>query len=132
MKPAKIERTATLSRTARLLSLLFIALLGFGCAHTQDASQPLPPQQVVGLPNPEVAALTADDVVQVMWAAGMSEAQIMSLGRELRNTLARRGAAYIRIGRYVELVLAVRNDLLHITSRSRGSFIYDLKEHQFK
>jgi len=88
--------------------------------------------QVVALNNTEVAALTADDVVRIMRRAGFSDQQVLDLGTDLRNTLASSGAAQIRVGEKVESIFAVSGRWLHASSRSRGSFIYDLEKGKFR
>ena len=83
------------------------------------------------LPNHEVAALDSDDIVRIMKRAGFSDEQILEHGTELRNTLATSGAVQIRIGEYVEAIFAVSARYLHITTRLRGSFMYDFETGTF-
>jgi len=97
------------------------ALLGTaGCAHTQA--------QVIPVSNREVAALSAEDIARVMLRAGFSDKQIVELGTEMRNELARSGAAQINVGDKVEALFAVDGDFVYVSSRLRGSFIYDLRK----
>ena len=102
-----------------LLLALPMAILA-GCANNPDG-------RVIAMPNRQVAGLDADDVVRVMQRAGFSDEQILELGTELRNGLASSGAAQIRVGDKVESIFAVDGRYLHVSSRRRGSFIYDLK-----
>lgn len=83
------------------------------------------------VPNQERAALDADDIVRIMKRAGFSDEQIVEHGTKLRNTLAISGAAQVRIGEYVEAILAVSGQYIHVTTRLRGSFIYDLEAGAF-
>lgn len=93
------------------------ALFGIvGCAHTQA--------QVIPISNRQVAALSAEDIVRVMLRAGFSDEQILELGTDLRNELARSGAAQISVGDKVEAILAVDSDRVYVSSRLRGSFIF--------
>lgn len=80
------------------------------------------------LPNHEVADLSPDAVVAIMTRAGFSADNILDLGPALRNSIAATGAAQIRLGSKTEALFAVVGDNLHVSSRRRGSFVYDLKE----
>lgn len=84
--------------------------------------------KIIALSNQNVVALSADDVVQVMRRAGFSDEQILKLGTELRNALLYSGAAQVRLRDKVEAVFAVHGDYVFITTRLRGSFIYDAKK----
>jgi hypothetical protein len=113
--------TYKVARIALLIILSWSALLGTGgCAAIGT--------QVLPVNNREVAALNAEDTVRVMLRAGFSESQILQLGTDLRNELARSGAAQINVGDKVEAIFAVDSDYLYVTSRLRGSFIYDLEQ----
>jgi len=104
-----------------LIVLSFSALLGMvGCAHTQA--------QVIAGSNHEVANLSAEDTVRIMLRAGFINEQILELGTDLRNELARSGAAQIHVGDKVEAIFAVDGDYVYVSSRLRGSFIYDLRK----
>jgi hypothetical protein len=107
---------------ASLLLVLNVA----GCANNGTGAR------VVALANRDVAALTADDIACVMRRAGFSDAQVIDLGTDLRNSLASTGAAKIIIGDKVEAILALDGDYLHAASRRRGSFIYELKTRRFR
>jgi hypothetical protein len=66
-----------------------------------------------------------------MRRAGFSDQEILDLGPEIRNTLASTGAAMIRIGDKVKAIFAVDGKFLHVSTRARGSFIYDLGKKVF-
>ena len=109
------------ARGALFIILSWSALLGMdGCALTEA--------QVLPVSNREVAALSAEDIARVMLQAGFSDEQIVDLGTELRNELARSGAAQINIEDKVESIFAVHGDYVYVSSRLRGSFIYDLRK----
>ena len=118
-------RAAERKPTAELSALLMVVLCFVGCAGT--FSRPT----VSPLPNRDVAALDSDDVVRVMKRAGFSDEQVLEHGTSLRNQLATSGAAQIRIGEYTEAMFAVSGRYLHVTTRLRGSFIYDLETGTF-
>lgn len=102
--------------------------------------------KVVSLSNQDIAALTSDDIVRVMWRAGFSDDQILEVGTDLRNSLASTGAAKIMVGKKadaflavgadrgkkVEAMFSVNGDYVHAASRRRGNFIYDLKKQEFR
>lgn len=133
MKQAK--RTFLYSSAGALWLLMVLGLGGCG-----DEAK------VFSLSNRDVAALTADDIVLVMWRAGFSDDQVLEVGTDLRNSLASAGAAKIMVGKKVDVILAVGEDrgkkveaifsvdgdYLHAASRRRGSFIYDLKKHRLR
>jgi len=85
--------------------------------------------QIIALSNQNVAALSADDIIQVMRRAGFSDQQILALGTQLRNAILYSGAAQAKLRDKVEAVFAVHGDYVFITTRLRGSFIYDVKKH---
>jgi len=104
-----------------LIVLSFTALLGMvGCSHTQA--------QVIPVSNREVAAMSAEDIVRVMLRAGFTDEQILQLGTDLRNEIALSGAAQINEGDKVQSILAVDSGYVYVSSRLRGSFIYDLRK----
>ena len=105
--------------------LLLSALLSMvGCAHI--------PAQVIPVSNRDVAAVAAisalstEDIVRVMLQAGFSDEQIVEFGTDLRNELARSGAAQIDVGDKVEAIFAIHGDYVYVSSRLTGSFIYEL------
>jgi hypothetical protein len=62
---------------------------------------------------------------------GFSDQEILDLGPDVRNTLASSGAAMIRIGDKVEALFALDGNFLHVSTRTRGSFIYDVGKKAF-
>ena len=104
----------------------FLALLilgAAGCARNTGI-------QVMPVSNSgNVLTLTADDVVQVMRAAGFSDTQIWEHGTALRDGLARSGsgAVQIKIDGTTEAVFAAKGDSVYISTRLRGHFIYNLR-----
>ena len=86
--------------------------------------------KVIPLNNRDVATLSSDDVVRIMRRAGFSDDQILELGTDLRNGLLLSGAVQVK-KKKVEAIFAVRGEYIYITTRLRGSFIYDLKMGQF-
>jgi hypothetical protein len=87
---------------------------------------------VVPFSNSSVVALDGDDVRRVMEIAGFTPPQIWELGEDLHNALMQLGGAKMRLGKkQVEVIYAVQGDLVWITTRSRGLFVYDVKSKQF-
>jgi hypothetical protein len=96
-----------------MVSLLYTV----GCSHVQ----------VRPLPNRDVAGLDADAVVDVMQRAGFSDDEILDLGTDLRNSLSERGAAQVLSGRKTEAIFAVQGPYIHVSSRRRNGFIYNIE-----
>jgi len=109
--------------TGLALLTLAAAVLG-GCEQPQQ-------MRVISVANQDVASLQADDVVVTMRRAGFTDQEILDLGPDVRNTLASSGAAMIRIGDKVRAIFAVDGNFLHVSTRGRGSFIYDLGKKVF-
>jgi hypothetical protein len=101
--------------------LVFLALGTAGCTHNSKGIEVLP------LGNRNVLTLAADDVVQVMRAAGFSDAQIWEHGTALRDGLANSGAVQIKIDGTVEAVFAINGDSVYISTLGRGHFVYNVK-----
>ena len=125
-----IDKWSSSGRALLAVSIALIALSG--CAHMKSGQEENQLVEIVALPNTETAALSAIDVVNVMRVGGFSDDVILRCGRELRNKMAQNGAIYIRLNGRAELIVAVRNELLHLSSRSRGSFLYSYKTHEFQ
>ena len=113
-------------RTPTALFLLLVLPFA-GCAATTHLETGVMP-----LPNRQVAELSADDVARVMRRAGFTDDQIITLGTDLRNQLAASGAAQVHVGDKVEAMFAADGPCLHVSSRTRGSFIYDLTTHRIR
>lgn len=122
--------------------IILLALLGLlssgvvGCAHLGNftkgigsltSSKDTAKFQVTPLSNQDVVALSADDIIRIMRRAGFSDEQILQLGTDVRNALLLSGAAQLRLKDKVEVIFAVHDDHVFITTRLRGSFIYDVK-----
>lgn len=110
--------------TARA-GILFLALVGLAaCAGRMP--------EVMHMASPEVLALDAQDVATVMLYAGFERDEILDNGTDLRNGLALYGASQIRQDDKVRAIFAVRGGLVHVSSKVRGSFIYDPETNSFK
>jgi hypothetical protein len=107
-----------------------LALLTLSAATLGGCDQPNQ-MQVISVANRDIAPLEADDVVITMRRAGFSDQEILELGPEVRNALASTGAAMIRVGDKVKAIFAVDGNFLHVSTRARGSFIYDLGKKVF-
>jgi hypothetical protein len=107
-----------------------LALLMLAAATLGGCDQPNQ-MQVISVANRDIAPLEADDVVVTMRRAGFSDQEILELGPEVRNALASTGAAMIRVGDKVKAIFAVDGKFLHVSTRARGSFIYDLGKKVF-
>ena len=122
MKPIRYNsRCSSVAIMLTLLVLLALALVG--CARGTTGIQVIP------LHNRSVLELSPDDVVEIMRRAGFSDRQIVEYGTDLRNGLAESGAVQIKIGRKVEAVFAINlneGNCVYISTRLRGSFIYDV------
>lgn len=77
--------------------------------------------------NQDVVELTADDVVQVLRAAGFSDTQIYEHGTAVRDGMAGSGAVQVKIEGKVEAVLAAKGDLVYVSTRSKGHFTYNVQ-----
>ena len=104
---------------AMTLSLLILALGVGGCVRRGGI-------QVIPLNSRSVLDLSADDVVEIMRAAGFSDEQIIELGTEVHDALAQTGAVQIEIGRKAEAIFAVKDEDIYISTRLRGLFIYNI------
>lgn len=103
-----------------LLMLLASGLLG--CAHTGKRGI-----QVIPKSNESVLTLSADDVVQVMQRAGFTDMQILQYGTEVHNALAQSGGVIIKVNQKAEAVFAVKGNSVHIATRLRGTFFYNVR-----
>lgn len=101
-----------------LLALLALSL--GGCMRQPTGIQILP------MGNQDVLELTADDVVQVMRAAGFSDEQIYEHGAAVHDGMARSGAVQVKIDDTYEAVFAAKGDSIYISTRSRGHFLYNI------
>ncbi len=105
-------------------------------AASQTSQTPRSPRQVRGIQivpqsNQEVADLSSDDVVRIMRRIGFPDDLILELGGEMYSALRRSGAARVLDKKTVEAILRINGRYVYITSRSRGTFIYDPATGQF-
>ncbi len=100
--------------------LTLLALSAAGCARNRGI-------EVLPLGNRSVLTLNSDDVVQVMRAAGFSDEQIYEHGTALYDGLAKSGAVQIRVDGKVEVVFAINDDSVYISTLGRGHFVYDIQ-----
>lgn len=94
------------------------------------------PRQVRGIQilpqsNQEVADLSSDDIVRIMRRVGFPDDLILELGGDMHSALLRSGAARVLDGKAVEALLRINGRYVYITSRSRGTFVYDPATGQF-
>jgi hypothetical protein len=106
--------------------ILISALSIMGCAPS-TTSYPLSELRITPLNNKNTIALNANDIVQMMRWVGFSDEQILKLGGRMHDSLLHSGAAQLEIGNKVEAIFAVNDNFVYIATRSRGSFIYDVK-----
>jgi hypothetical protein len=111
-----------------LLSFLLLTLAVAGCEHSEAYSRANSKLKIVPVSNRDIATLSANDVIEIMRRAGFSDEQILQLGPDLQKGLAESGAAHFRVGNKLEAIFAVNGDYVHITTRLRGSFVYDMKK----
>ena len=104
--------------------ILILALSIAGCASTDSSSSKL---CITPLNNKNTITLSADDVVQMMRQVGFSDKQILDLGTDMRDSLLCSGAAQFKINNKVEAIFAVNDGFVYIATRSRGTFVYDVK-----
>lgn len=118
MKPIKHESRNGGAMFAALLALLALSL--GGCMRHTGI-------QVLPIGNQDTLQLTADDVVQVMRAAGFSDAQIYEHGTTVRDGIASSGAVQVRVDDTIEVIFAVKGDSVYVSTLGRGHFIYNAK-----
>jgi hypothetical protein len=100
-----------------IFSLLLLITLG-GCFRSGI--------HVVPVPNQHVLTLNANEIVEILRAAGFSDSQIDEYGWSVREGLAKSGAVRILIDKKVEAGFAIRGEEVYISTRSRGYFIYNI------
>lgn len=100
--------------------LAFLALGAAGCAQPRGI-------EVLPLRNRSVLTLTPDDVVQVMRAVGFSDDHIYEHGTALHDGLAKSGAVQIKVDGTVEVVFAIKDDSVYISTLGRGHFVYNIQ-----
>lgn len=75
--------------------------------------------------NSEYIALDAEDVVNILSAAGFSDDEIVSQGQDFRNYLAASGSANLKDGSTTIAMFAVKSGLVHISTMGLGSYVYN-------
>lgn len=81
--------------------------------------------------NQEVADLSSDDIVRIMRRVGFPDEMIIELGSDMHSALLRSGGARVMDGSEVEALLRINGRYVYITSRTRGTFVYDPATGQF-
>ena len=102
------------------LTLFVLALSLAGCAYTRGGIE------VVPLNSRNVLELSADNVVDIMRAAGFTDEQIIEHGTAVRNGLAQAGAVQISVNGTVEAIFAAKDQDVYISTQLRGLFIYNI------
>ncbi len=110
------------------LALAAAVLGGFSCAHQQR----LMGGAVERIPNRDVVALSADDIVLLMRRAGFSDMQILDYGPKVRNDLAASGGSRVVSHNFVEAIFAVHDDTVYASTRQRGTFRYEPETQTFR
>ena len=119
MKPITYKsKNGGVMLVSMLLALMALSL--GGCMRQPTGIQILP------MGNQDVLELTANDVVQVMRAAGFSDDQIYEHGAAVHDGMARSGAVQVKIDDTYEAVFAAKGDSIYISTRSRGHFLYNI------
>ncbi len=115
-----------LIRSQFLISILVMAcfFIVSGCAHQKA--------YIVPITNSDFAAPDAEDIVRILRYCNFSNEQIIELGKDLRNTLAKSGAAQIRVNEKTVAIFSVHDSDIYICTSQKGSFIYDLNTGEIK
>lgn len=79
--------------------------------------------------NSEVVRLNAHDIVEIMRRSGFTDEQIQKHGKSMRDGLAQSGAVQLKVddSGKVEATFAVHGPCVYISTRLRGTFVYDVK-----
>ena len=116
-----------------VLALLLLNLLGCGGrwrtpkpARSADLAVSVHP-----VSNTNAIRLTVDDVIVILRQLGHTDEQVFELGEDLRDALLNYGGAKIRVGDKFDSALRAEGFHLWIFSLSRGTFVYDVKSHEF-
>jgi len=102
------------------MCLLWAGLWLGGCQTTA------PSTQVTAMTSSRTAALEARQIVLALRHAAFTDEQILELGTDVRNAIARAGGANIRMGERTEALLAVEGRHLHVSSRRGGTRTYEI------
>lgn len=102
------------------LSLFILALSLAGCTSMRRGIVVIP------LNSQNVLDLSANNVVDIMRAAGFSDEQIIEYGTAVRDALAQTGAVRIEVNGKAEAIFAVKEQDIYISTELRGVFIYNI------
>ena len=116
----KSNRQKSILSVATTLSLFIMALSLAGCTSMRSGIEVIP------LNSRNVLELSADNVVDIMRAAGFSDEQIIEYGTAVRDGLAQTGAVQINVNRRAEAIFAVKEQDIYISTQLRGLFIYNI------
>jgi len=109
----------------RLVTLLLMVLFFVvGCAQSGFRIEPLS--------NHDTAHLSLKDIVGLMLQTGFSDDEIHMHGSDLRDVLAKSGAARVYNGDVEEATFTVDGDCVYVSSQSKGMFIYNLRKELFE
>ncbi|MBN2590830.1 MAG: hypothetical protein JXA96_13280 [Sedimentisphaerales bacterium] len=83
--------------------------------------------RIIPVPSQDILILTPDQTIQILQRIGFTDSQIQEHAFSIRDGLEKQGAVRILIDDEVQAGLAVRDDEVFISSRSKGQFIYNIK-----
>ncbi len=108
--------------------ILMLPLFTIGCTE-QTAVDSKEGINISPLFNSEVVHLDADDIVEIMRRSGFSDEQIQKHGKSMRDGLAQSGAVQLKVDNSgkVEATFAVHGPCIYISTRLRGTFVYDVR-----
>jgi hypothetical protein len=116
----KSNRKKSILSVTTILSLFIVALSLAGCTSMHRGIEIIP------LNSRSVLDLSADNVVDIMRAAGFSDEQIIEYGTAVRDALAQTGAVQINVNGTAEAIFAVKEQDVYISTQLRGLFIYNI------
>lgn len=116
----KSNRQKSILSVAMTLSLFILALSLAGCTSMRRGIVVIP------LNSQNVLDLSANNVVDIMRAAGFSDEQIIEYGTAVRDALAQTGAVRIEVNGKAEAIFAVKEQDIYISTELRGVFIYNI------
>lgn len=113
---------STISGAIIGLSLLLLTYGPGGCAIRRAGEiQVIPKSSSGGVLN-----LSGDDIVAIMRQAGFTNEQILEHGTAVRDGLAQSGAVFMKIGKKTEAMFVIKGENIHISTLSRGYFVYNI------
>lgn len=99
-----------------------------GCAHQQR----LVGGEVQPVPNNDLAALNADDIVLMMRRAGFSDDEILKYGPRVRNDIAVSGGSRVATHSIVAAIFAVHGENVYVSTQRAGTFRYNYRTQTFR